>query len=37
MMLIDGRPAYFLGASGTHVDGGPNTVSYLMKILRWDW
>lgn len=36
IMLVDGRPAYFLAGSGTNVDGGPNTVSYLMKILKWD-
>ncbi len=33
VMLRDGRPAYFLAGSGTNVDGGPTTSSYLLKIL----
>ena len=33
VMLTDGRPAYFLAGSGTNVDGGPTTASYLLKIL----
>jgi hypothetical protein len=32
VMMIDGRPAYFLAGSGTNVEGGSNTASYLMKI-----
>lgn len=34
MMMLDGRPAYFLAGSGTNVEGGPNTVTYIMKILE---
>ena len=33
VMMIDGRPAYFLAGSGTNVEGGPTTSSYLLKIL----
>jgi hypothetical protein len=36
IMLVDGRPAYFLAGSGTNVGGGSNTSSYLMKILKWE-
>ncbi len=36
VMLVDGRPAYFLVGSGTNVDGGPTTSSYLLKILEWE-
>ena len=36
VMMIDGRPAYFLAGSGTNVDGGPTTAGYLMKIRKWE-
>ncbi len=32
VMTIEGRPAYFLASSGTNVDGGSTTSSYLMRI-----
>ena len=36
VMMVDGRPAYFLAGSGTNVDGGPTTSSYLLKVVEWD-
>jgi hypothetical protein len=36
VMVVDGRPAYLLAGSGTNVEGGPMTSSYILKIRGWE-
>jgi hypothetical protein len=37
LLWIDGRPAYFVGSSGTNVGGGDARCShYWLKIVQWD-
>lgn len=35
LLWRDGKPAYLYGGTGTNVDGGPTSCTYVMKIMKW--